>query len=57
MCDFFNTKNVTIGSGVDQNKKSSSFWHIGQRMLNLHAKFDFKMTRTNFPLKKGSFDK
>ena len=30
MCDF-NPKKVTIGSGVDQNKKLPSFWPIGQK--------------------------
>ena len=36
MCDFFNPKNVTIGSGVDQNKKLPSFCPIGQKPPILH---------------------
>ena len=32
MCDFLSLK---IGSSVDQNKKSPSFWPIGQKMLIL----------------------
>ena len=51
MCDF-NPKKVTIGSGVDQNKKLPSFWLIGQKMLILH---EFLMPGENFPLKKGNF--
>ena len=46
-------KNVTIGSGVAQNKKS--FWPIGQKMPILHEKLEFWMTRANFPLKKRGF--
>ena len=30
MCDFFNP--VTIGTGIDQNKKLPSFWPIGPKM-------------------------
>ena len=51
----FNPKNVTIGSDVDQNKKSPSFWPIGQKMLILHENFEFLMAREKFPLKKGNF--
>ena len=51
----FNPKNVTIGSGVDQNKKSPSFWPIGQKMLILHENLEFLMAREKFPLKKGNF--
>ena len=51
----FNPKNVTIGSGIDQNKKSPSFWPIGQKMLILHENFEFSMARNNFPMKKGIF--
>ena len=40
---FFNPKNVTIGSGVDQNKKLPSFWPIGQKMLILHENLEFLM--------------
>ena len=32
-CVIFNPKNVTIGSGVDQNKNLPSFWPIGQKMV------------------------
>ena len=39
----FNPKNVTIGSGIDQNKKLPSFWPIGQKMLILHEKLEFLM--------------
>ena len=56
MCDFFNPKNVTIGSGVDQNKKSPSFWPIGQKMLILHGNLEFLMPGENFPLKRSIFD-
>ena len=28
----FNPKNATIGSSIDQNKKSPSFWPIGQKI-------------------------
>ena len=28
----FNPKNATIGSGIDQNKKSQSFCPIGKKM-------------------------
>ena len=49
----FNPKNVTIGSGVDQNKKSPSFWPIGQKMLNLHENLEFSMAKKNFPLKRA----
>ena len=52
---FFHPKNVTVGSGVDQNKKSSSFWPIGQKMLILLENFEFSMASNNFPLKKGIF--
>ena len=52
---FFNPKNVTIGSGVDQNKKSPSFWPIGQKMLILHENLEFLMPGENFPLKKVNF--
>ena len=38
---FFNPKYVTIGSGIDQNKKSLSFLPIGQKMLILHWKRAF----------------
>ena len=55
MSDFFNSKNVTIGSGIDQNKKSTSFWAIGQQMHILHDNFEFSMTRDNFLPKKGIF--
>ena len=40
---FFNPKNVTAGSGVDQNKKK------------LLENFEFSMASNNFPLKKGIF--
>ena len=55
MCDFFNPKNVTIDSGVDQNKKLPLFWLIGQKMLNFHENLEFSMPGDNFPLKKGNF--
>ena len=31
-------KNVTIGYGVDQNKKLPSFWPIGQKILYFNGK-------------------
>ena len=43
MCDLFNPKNVTIASGVDQNKKLPSFRPIGQKMLILHENLEFLM--------------
>ena len=52
---FFNPKNVTIGSGVDQNKKSPSFLPIYQKMLILHENLEFLMPGENFPLKKVNF--
>ena len=52
---FFKPKNITIGSGVDQNKKSPSFGPIGQKMLILLENFEFSMARDNFPLKRGIF--
>ena len=53
----FNPTNITVGSGdgVDQDKKSSSFWPIGQKMLILHENLEFLMAREKFPLKKGNF--
>ena len=51
----FNPKNVTIGSGIDQNKKLPSLWPIGQKMLILHENLEFLMPGDNFPLKKGNF--
>ena len=55
MFDFFITKIVTIGSCIDQNKKSPSFLSISQKMLILHANLEFIMAREKFPLKKGNF--
>ena len=52
---FLNPKNVTTGSGIDQNKKSPSFWPIGQKMLILHENLEFLMPGENFPLKKVNF--
>ena len=52
---FFNPKNANINSGIDQNKKSPSFWHIGQKMLIWHENLEFLMARENFSLKKGNF--
>ena len=52
---FFNPKNATIGSGVDQNKKLPSFWPIGLKMLILHENLEFLMPGENFPLKKVNF--
>ena len=52
---FFNPKNVTIGSSVDQYKKSPSFWPIGEEMLILHENLELLMAKENFPLKKGNF--
>ena len=52
---FFNPKNVTIGSGVDQNKKLPSFWHICQKMLISHENLKFLMPGENFPLKTFNF--
>ena len=49
----FNPNNVTIGSAVDRNKKSPSFWPIGQKRLILHEKWKCLMARDIFPLKKG----
>ena len=52
---FFNPKNVTIDSVVDQNKKSPSFWPIGQKILILHENLEFLMPGENLPLKKVNF--
>ena len=38
MCIFLNPENVSIGSGVNQNKKLPSFWHIGQKMPFFNGK-------------------
>ena len=51
----FYLENVTIGSGVDQNKKSPSFGPIGQKMLILHEKLKFLMARDIFSIEKGFF--
>ena len=58
MCDFLTLKMlpVTIGSGIDQNKKSPSFWPIGQKMLILHENLEFLMPGEHFPLKRSIFD-
>ena len=48
-------KNVTIGTCIDQNKKSLSLWPIGQKMLILHENLEFFMPGENFPLKKVNF--
>ena len=37
MFDFFNPKNVTSGSGVDQTWKTPSFSPIGQKPPILHG--------------------
>ena len=57
MCDFLTLKNVTISSGVYQNKKSPSFWPIGQKMFILHDNFVFSMARQFWPMgqKDGDF--
>ena len=55
MCDFFNPKNVTIGSGVDQKKILPSFLPIGQKMLLLLENFEFLMASENFPSKRCNF--
>ena len=52
---FFNSKNITSGSSVDQYKKTPSFWPIGQKMLILHENLELSMARENFPLKKATF--
>ena len=48
ICDFLHAKIVTIGSGVDQNKKSPSFWPIDQKIPILHEKLQFSMKRGFF---------
>ena len=55
MCDFLTLKMLPNGSGVDQNKKSPSFWPIGQKMLILHENLEFLLPKENFPLKKVNF--
>ena len=44
MCDFFN-KNVTIGYGVDQNKKKSIFLTHWSKKLILLKNLKFLMAR------------
>ena len=55
MCDFLNPKNVTIGSGINQNKKLPTLWPIGQKMLILHDNLEFFTARDKLPSKKGNF--
>ena len=51
MYDFFNPKNVTIGSGVDQNKKLLSFWPIGQKLPHFNVKFFLAIKNSKFTCK------
>ena len=45
---FFNPKKVTIGSGVDQNKKSPSFWPIGQKLPFFNGKISLAIRKFKF---------
>ena len=53
MCDVLTIK--MFGSGIDQNKKSLSFWPIDKKIVILHEKLEILMARENFPLKKSKF--
>ena len=52
---FFNPKNITIGSGVDQNKKSPSFWSIGQKMPFFIGKLSLAIENSKFSCKMSIF--
>ena len=52
---FFNPRNVTIGSGVDQNKKSQSFWPIGQKLPFFNGKFSPDIQNSKFSCKMSIF--
>ena len=52
---FFNPKNVTIGSGVDQNKKLPSFWPIGQKMPFFIVKLSLAIENSKFSCKMSIF--
>ena len=43
-----NPKNVTIGSGIDQNKKLPDFLPIGQKIFILHENLEFLMAKKHF---------
>ena len=55
MCDFFNPKNVTIGSSIDQNKKLPSYWPISEKTLFFNGKLSLVIQNTNFSCKMGIF--
>ena len=55
MCDFLTLKKVTIGSGVDQSKKSPSFWPIGQKMPFLNGKLSPAIEILKFKCKMSIF--
>ena len=52
---FFNPKNVTIDSGVDQNKKSPYFWSIGQKMPLFSGKLSLAIENSKFSFKMSIF--
>ena len=52
---FFNPKNVTIGSSVDQNKESLSFWPIGQKLPFFNGKFSLAIKKSKFSCKMSFF--
>ena len=54
---FFNPKNVTIGSSIDQNKKSSSFWSIGHKLPFFNENFSLaiKNSKSKFSRKMSIF--
>ena len=53
MCVIFNPKTVTIG--FDQNKKSSSFWPIGQKLPFFNGKFSQGIKNSKFLYKMSIF--
>ena len=52
----FNPKIVTVGSGVDQNKKLTSFWLMDQKMLIYIRILSFWYLEKIFHWKRAIFD-